>query len=232
MRVDRNHGVETVFVEPDADEILLDELARREAAGFHGRLYVGDGGFLDGEAGGRRRHAVLAGSRRRDDRDGDGGYDALRGSPAPPAHWLLRTRAALFGHLLLDLGNGVVDADVGNDLPNLLRGRPRVARQPVVHARRRIGILHPTAPSPRGGGPGLPASAPAATADLTAAAGVTRRLTRQPRIARGLPLLRRLSRRIELHGFVARPHIDADPRLPVQHLRRFHHRAMAANRQL
>src|SRR5438552_18154082 len=101
----------------------------------------------------------------------------------------LRLRRAAFRHQLPDLRHGVVAADLGDDLSDLLRGRMRIAGEAVVHSRWRVRIL--------------PAST---TAAATCGSG-------QARISRRLPLFRRLTRRIERHGLVRRADVDAGGRL-------------------
>src|SRR5437773_6021944 len=97
-------------------------------------------------------------------------------------------RAALLRHLLLDLGDGVGDANLEDGLADFLRRRTGIAGEPVVHARRRVRILRA-------------AAATTATATLPAA--------RRARIARRLPLLRRLTGWRERHRLVDRPHVHA-----------------------
>jgi hypothetical protein len=50
----RDHRIELLVVERDALQVLLHELARRDASVHHGLLHVGDGGFDDIELGARR----------------------------------------------------------------------------------------------------------------------------------------------------------------------------------
>src|SRR5580765_963339 len=97
----------------------------------------------------------------------------------------MRGGMPLRGHLL-DLGDTVVDDDVDEILADRLGGRTGIAGDAIVHARRCVGIL-------------------TAAASTAAPAGVCRlRRTRgdgrgagDSRVARGLPLLRRLAGRIE-----------------------------------
>src|SRR5690242_15679306 len=49
---------------------------------------------------------------------------------------LSRAAAALLGHLLLDFGDRVVDAELGDVLADRLGRRPWIAGETVVHARR------------------------------------------------------------------------------------------------
>src|SRR5207244_2643265 len=96
-------------------------------------------------------------------------------------------RPALLRHLLFDLGDGVGDADLEDRLADFFRRRTGIAAESVVHSWRRVRILRAAAAAPA---PALPAS-------------------RRARIARRLPLLRRLTGRIERHRLVDRPHVHA-----------------------
>jgi hypothetical protein len=76
-RVDREGGVQSVFVEREPHEVLLNELMRGETARLHGRLQVRDRRFDDGEGRtGGRGSAVLCGRYKRDEDDSNRGDDA------------------------------------------------------------------------------------------------------------------------------------------------------------
>src|SRR5207302_6317421 len=81
----------------------------------------------------------------------------------------LKIGASGLGQLTLDLGDGVVDGNVGERAADLLRRRMRIAGEAVVDARRRVRIL---------------------TAAATASASTLWLLAAHPRVVRRLPLLR------------------------------------------
>jgi hypothetical protein len=54
VRIDRHHGVQLLVVERDPRQVLLNQLARRDAPARHRLLHVHDGGFDDVEFGSRR----------------------------------------------------------------------------------------------------------------------------------------------------------------------------------
>ena len=62
--IQRHHGIEPGLVLRNAIEILLHDGARRDAAGAHRRLHVGNRGFHDGKRRLLCRHRLLHSEKR------------------------------------------------------------------------------------------------------------------------------------------------------------------------